>query len=224
MNRYLMFLDERGKTFEGKHKYFSMLGIIFREDYCTQSDDGEYELNKNLNKYKKILSLNSNSSIGTVEFMRNLNFTAMPIVLECNPKKEKSEYETATERLLEQYNSFLIDNKATGGIVIRDGVDKESFLIKQKFLNIYTNKDNILGYESRINSFCIERKNDNTYSVALEVMEALKEILLNDYSDIDEGTTQFETRNKIIRDIKDKTYDGRIKTFLDFELRKVENM
>lgn len=224
MNRYLMFLDEKGKNFEGKHKYFSMLGIIFREDYCTQSDDGEYELNKNLNKYKKILSLNSNSSIGTVEFMRNLNFTAMPIVLECNPKKEKSEYETATERLLEQYNSFLIDNEATGGIVIRDGVDKESFLIKQKFLNIYTNKDNILGYESRINSFCIERKNDNTYSVALEVMEALKEILLNNYSDIDEGTTQFETRNKIIRDIKDKIYDGRIKTFLDFELRKVENM
>lgn len=222
--KYVMFVDEAGRLMERKQKYFSMLGIIFEEDYCVGLNNGLCDLKKALDKYKKFLKLNIDSPIGIVEFLRNLNFKAIPISLEVDHTKDDSTYETVVERLLEIYNSFLINNEAKGGIVIRDGINRDSFLVKQKFLDVYNNRNNDFCGESRINSFCIEKKEDKTYEAGLESMETLTEILLKDYSDIEEGTTEFEAKKQIITDVKDKIYDGRVKTFLDFELGNVENM
>lgn len=170
MNKeYLMFIDSRGCYNDGKENNFSMVGVIFENDYCTNSSVVDSELTHNLKMFNKEIinskGLNDTDSNNIQfhenvflssatqiedkiiwalpEFLNNLKFWIVSTSIKQDEYKSKDLYELAANNLIKRFYSFIITKKAkSGGIIVQSGYSNSNdYVMPQKFFNIYNERE-----------------------------------------------------------------------------------
>lgn len=176
---YLMFIDERGCYSNSDGNNFSMVGVIFEHDYCTNLCTMDCELTDKLKGFKKkiinIDSLNDitsekiagtenvfldeecemtdNAILVLPEFLKNLKFSIVSTSIKQDSSRSKDLYELAANNLIKRFYSFIISKKAkSGGIIVQSRHEEIDYSMPQKFFDIYNErKTNFYMYEDIIN-------------------------------------------------------------------------
>ncbi|AQS10919.1 hypothetical protein CLOBY_30680 [Clostridium saccharobutylicum] len=203
--KYIMFVSEKG--FLDKDNNFSIAGVVFDQDYCTNVEDKECELSSKVNyskerilgkngfeiciddillpqnEYKNINNDNKKEFINQMPtlFKKVKTNLILSSIKQSDGLRDDS-YNKVVNNLLKNFYSFLIRKKATcGGIVIESKSDKESCIIQQKFFDIYNERRNNLimteNSQEKINSFIVWEKANKKYGVGIEAANLLNNIL-----------------------------------------------
>lgn len=172
---YLMFIDERGCYSNSDGNSFSMVGVIFEQDYCTNLSTVDSELTDKLKIFKKQImnddgingiKLDNITEIENVflnetneivdktisvlpKFLKNLKFSIASTSIKQDRHMSKDLYVMAVNNLIKRFYSFIISKKAkSGGIVLQSRQDGKDYNMPQKFFNIYNErKTNFYMYE-----------------------------------------------------------------------------
>lgn len=172
---YLMFIDERGCYSNSDGNDFSMVGVIFEHDYCTNVSTVDSELTDRLKRFKnqtinanwvndirlnnitetENVFLNGQSEIvdktisALPQFLKNLNFSIISTSIKQDRRRSKDLYVLAVNNLIKRFYSFIINKKAkSGGIIVQNRHDGKDYNMPQKFFNIYNErKINFYMYE-----------------------------------------------------------------------------
>lgn len=199
--KYVMFVDERG-FLTNKNESFTMIGVVFECDYCSDSKYYECELRMKLDEYKK--KVFSSSSILALDDMilkksvymgiekekrksfinelpslfKSLKFS---IVSSTVKKDMKDSYSSAARKLLKEYYNFIMrKNGQSGGIILESKASDMNYRIQQIFFNVYNERNinlNVLGNVSeKINSFIVCEKNNMTFGSGIEILNILSSV------------------------------------------------
>lgn len=172
---YLMFIDERGCYSNSDGNNFSMVGVIFEHDYCTNLSNVDSELTDNLKRFKKQIvntsgvndiRFNNITEIENVfcnkeseivdktisilpKFLKDLKFSIVSTSIKQDSHRSKDLYELAVNNLIKRFYSFIINKKAkSGGVIVQSRYDEKDCSMPQKFFNIYNErKTNFYMYE-----------------------------------------------------------------------------
>lgn len=244
IKNYVMFVDERGFLKEGRINNFSMMGIVFEYNYCSDLGKDDCELTEKLNYYKKQI-LNSNdldkSLLEVIQESFYLNnfrikgkdlakglpifFNGLKFNIILNNVKQYSTTEDyyciAANNLLKNFELFLQEKRAkTGLIVVEDRNNDKDSINKQKFFNIYNNRDLALNLleESKINGFWVSDKEDKIFKSGLEITNILNDILLKGYNYFNSNYKVYGLKDKFINCVQNKIYTYNHKKLLNNEL------
>jgi hypothetical protein len=213
--KYVMFVDERGFLTD-KDENFTMIGVVFEGDYCSDSKYYECELKMKLDEYKKkifsecsivplddiILKENVYTSID--KYQRNKFINELPslfkslkfsIISSTVKKDTKDSYSTAAKKLLKEFYTYIIKkNGKSGGIILEAKAGDTSYMTQQSFFDIYNERDvnlNILGnIPGKINTFIVCEKNGMTFGTGIEILNILNNIFLK----VLNGHKEFDSR------------------------------
>ncbi len=204
--KYVMFVDERGVRSLDKSENLLMIGVIFEYDYCTDSKNGECELKRKLNEYKKesFGNIHSNIPIDNIilkekvykninnvminEFVyglpilfKKLRFKIISSTVKQNLDKTNDSYFMATQRLLRKFNSFTTKNNGeSGGIVIEAKEGNVNYKILQNFFDIYNNRNTnssmLDNFQNKINTFIVSEKSNKIYGSGIEVLNIINNV------------------------------------------------
>lgn len=164
---YLMFIDERGCYSNSDRNNFSMVGVIFERDYCTNLSAVDSELADKLKGFKKqiinkdgandirINNITETENVFLTEaseilgktisvlpkFLKNLKFSIVSTSIKQDRFRSKDLYELAVNNLIKRFYSFIITKKAKcGGIIVQSRHDEKDYIMPQKFFNIYNER------------------------------------------------------------------------------------
>lgn len=237
VNKYLMFVDERG--FNDDNKNFYMIGVIFENNYCIDLENIDSELKIKINQYKSGIFSNDIQDISIEDLFFNkisdenvlkeelqefvnklpilfkyLKFDIVISSVKQDGKSINNTYYLTANDLLKKFYSFLVEKGAECGSVIIDGTHiKKGFKRQQRFFNIYNersiNLNKLDDIEDKINSFIVADLNNKNYGLALSMANILGNIIYRGYSKLnkDDKNTAGEDNN-IFEMIKKRFIDN----------------
>jgi hypothetical protein len=233
--KYVMFVDERGFVSKDVNDNFTMIGVIFEQDYCI-------DIRRKLNEYKEEIFSNTSFNIhlddvilkekvyknidkniinkfinGLPSLFKNLKFTIISSTIKQDTHKVNDPYSAVTKKLLKKFYSFLIrKNGESGGIILEARRENISYVMQQNFFNIYHERNTNLSFagniSDKINTFIVSEKNNKAYGLGIELLNILNSIFYrvsNGYREIDKNLIsyiEYGNKNKIFNAIKYKIY------------------
>lgn len=202
--RYMMFVDERGFFSTDTNDSLSMIGVIFEYDYCIELKNKECELRRRLNEYKDGIIGNRNNiplddimlrekvykNIDKTQRMKFINelpqlFKSLKFTIISSTVRQgnniNDSYAIVTKKLLKKFYSFIMKKKGElGGIIIEARAENSSYMMQQKFFDIYNERNMSLStlenIQDKINTFIICEKNNKDYGLGIEVLNVLNNI------------------------------------------------
>ncbi|HEX9026783.1 MAG TPA: DUF3800 domain-containing protein [Clostridium sp.] len=240
--KYVMFVDERGFLITDRINSFSMIGLIFEYNYCIDSKNKQCELKTKLNQYKERILNNSNcntflddillnentfnkiNETKRKEFInelpllfKNLKFTIISSEIKQDINNINELYSIVTKNLLKRFNSFIKKKNGECGAIIIEATDcKDSYIIQQKFFDVYNQRSKMLStvgnIEDKINTFIVSQKDNKTYGLGIEVINILNNILFRFPNGLKKADSklmpyiEYGDTDKVFNTIKHKIY------------------
>lgn len=241
--RYVMFVDERGFLNSDRNKNMTMVGVIFEYDYCSNLKYNICELRTKINEYNKKIFGDNNVNVPLDDIIlkenvyknidktlrnrfinelpslfKGLKFTIITSMVKHDKNRVNDSYSLLSKKLLKKFYSFLVrKNGESGGIIIEAREDATNHIMQQNFFDVY-NERNInfsifSDIQNKINSFIICEKSNEVYSLGIEVLNILNNIIYrvsNGYREVDNKLVsylEYGNKNKIFNEIKHKIYN-----------------
>ena len=165
------------------------------------------------------------------EFLKGLKFSIISTCIKQDKNKSKDLYDVAANNLIKRYYSFLTAKHAKcGGIIVQSRHDKQNAGMPQKFFDIYSERD-IRFYmyadiRQKINKFMVCESYNKEYRNALELSNAIDNVLLNVMSSSNENVVdkQFVNINKILKVLKNKSFKEEADLLNENTQKRIDNV
>lgn len=187
----IMIVNENGYRSLGDKDDFCMAGIVFDKDNACCSENMKKELDKKISILKKLESRDVSDerfkSYSFKERVVNNLIDSLPAflgklkfnIILSSERSNKGAYEKSVRSLLIKYNMYISKtHRISGGIVSEEASYLDEWKTKQKFFNVYNerNDDFSIG-ESLITSFVVAEKNNKNYRFFFDVFYLLDNII-----------------------------------------------
>lgn len=193
--KLVMVVNENGYRNLGEDDNFCMVGIVFDEESLCDREDIKGELEKKLSIFENVYNNNGNDekykSYSSRQKIVNNLMDSLPMFLDklkfnivlssvrtISGNAEES-YNKVAKKLIAKFNMYISKrNMISGGIITEEAKDSNEWRLKQKFFDIYNERNNNLTInESCINSFVVADKNSEVYKFGFDVFHLLNDII-----------------------------------------------